>query len=214
MTSKRKRGRPSKTTKTDSTLLLKAALKAFALHGFEGTNVKQLAAEAGVAPSLFYYHFKDKEGLWRAAIKQEAKPLAAMTRVLETADQQLDKLETLKKRLGVFIQFSAKHPEFHQVITYEMAHQSARADWLLTNILRPLHLNFQQEFQKLERADLIKKLHLPSFISILIGAANIYFNQAYQTKQLYDVDVFEEQEVNKHIDTVIELFFNGILKDG
>ena len=47
MTTKRKRGRPSNTTKTNQEELLKAALRAFALNGFEGTNIKQLGEELG-----------------------------------------------------------------------------------------------------------------------------------------------------------------------
>ena len=211
MATKRKRGRPSLATKTNRADLLKAALKAFALNGFEGTNVKQLGQEAGIAPSLFYYHFKDKIGLWQAALQLEAKQLEQAMPSAELDDSAINPIDILKKWISTFIYFSAKHPEFHQVISYEMAHPSSRADWLLEHILQPLHIDLQKQITTLQMDGLIKKMPLANFVSIAIGAANIFFIQGYQMKKLYGVDVFEEVAINQHIETVIELFLNGIL---
>ena len=211
MSTKRKRGRPSIATKTNRELLLKAALKAFALSGFEGTNVKQLAEEAGVAPSLFYHHFKNKEGLWQAALQLEAKQLAQAMKAAEIENQSTNPINVLKQWMHAFIYFSAKHPEFHQVISYEMAHPSTRADWLLTHILQPLQSDLKKQIIALQTAGLIKKMPIANFVSIVIGAANIFFNQAYQMKKLYGVDVFEDAAIIQHIETVTTLFLNGIL---
>ena len=211
MATKRKRGRPSLAAKTNREDLLIAALKAFALNGFEGTNVKQLGQEAGIAPSLFYYHFDDKIGLWKAALQLEAKQLAQTMKVVEQEDLSVNPIEFLKEWISTFIRFSAKHPEFHQVISYEIAHPSARADWLLVHILQPLHTDLQKQITALQSAGLIKKMPVASFVSIAIGAANIFFIQGYQMKKLYGVDVFEESAINQHVETVIELFLKGIL---
>ena len=211
MATKRKRGRPSLATKTNRADLLKAALKAFALNGFEGTNVKQLGEEAGIAPSLFYYHFKDKTGLWKAALQLEAKQLEQAMKLQELDEPSANSLGFLKKWISDFIYFSAKHPEFHQVISYEMAHPSARADWLLEHILQPLHIDLQKQITTLQIAGLIKKVPIANFVSIAIGAANVFFIQGYQMKKLYGVDVFEEAAISQHIETVIELFLRGIL---
>ena len=211
MATKRKRGRPSLATKTNRADLLKAALKAFALNGFEGTNVKQLGEEAGIAPSLFYYHFKDKIGLWQAALQLEAKQLEQAMPSTELGDLAINPIDILKKWISTFIYFSAKHPAFHQVISYEMAHPSSRADWLLEHILQPLHTDLQKQITSLHNAGVIKKVPIVNFVSIAIGAANVFFNQAYQMKKLYGVDVFEEAAITQHIETVTALFLNGIL---
>lgn len=211
MSIKRKRGRPSNTTKTNREQLLKAALKAFALSGFEGTNVKQLAEKAGIAPSLFYYHFKDKVGIWQAALELEAKQLEQLMKSAEIGDSPSQPINLLKQWMREFIHFSAKHPEFHQVISYEMAHASARADWLLTHILQPLHHDLQKKITALQLAGLIKKVPIANFVSIVIGAANVFFSQGYQMKKLYEVNVFTETAITQHVETVIALFFNGVL---
>lgn len=211
MSTNRKRGRPSIATKTIRADLLKAALKAFALNGFEGTNVKQLGQEAGIAPSLFYYHFKNKDGLWQAALQLVAKQLEQAVKSADLDKLSIQPIDSLKQWMSTFIHFSAKYPEFHQVITYEMAHPSPRADWLLEHILLPLHRDFQKRITGLQTEGIIKRMPIANFVSIAIGAANVFFIQAYQMKKLYDVDVFEEAAITKHIETVMELFLNGIL---
>lgn len=216
MAAKRKRGRPSIADETKKEELLKAALKAFALSGFEGTNIKQLGEEAGIAPSLFYYHFKDKIGLWQESIQLVAQELNDKLSLEDfnnsIYDPLLDNLVIISKWISSFIYFSAKNPEFHQVISYEMSHQSLRADWLIDNVLEPLHQNLLNLVSSQEMNGYIKKIPLASFVSILIGSANVFFIQGYQMKKLYGVDVFEEKIIQQHTETVISILFDGILK--
>ena len=120
--------------------------------------------------------------------------------------------EVIKKWISSFIYFSAKNPEFHQVISYEMSHPSPRADWLIDNILKPLHQNLISLISTMEMTGYIKKIPLASFISILIGSANVFFTQAYQTKKLYQLNVFEEKIIQQHTETVISILFDGIIK--
>ena len=48
--------------------ILEVAYKEFAEFGFEGTSTRTIAAKAGVNHPLVTYHFKNKEGLWRAVM--------------------------------------------------------------------------------------------------------------------------------------------------
>ncbi len=209
---KRKRGRPSENTKTNREQLLQIALSHFALNGFEGTNIRALSKEVGVASSLFYYHFTDKLGLWKAALQLVAQKLGGAMNAEINSIQQLDKLDFLKVWMRELIYFSAQNPEFHQIISYELAHPSPRADWLLEEVLQPLHHDFQKQMQGLQQEGLIKELPLAHFISIAIGAANIFFTQAYQMEKLYGVKVFEAAAINEHVNVVLEIFLNGIIK--
>jgi len=47
-----------------STAILDAAERMFALHGFNGASMRQIANEAGVAQALLHYHFDSKEKLF------------------------------------------------------------------------------------------------------------------------------------------------------
>jgi len=58
----------------------------------------------------------------------------------------------------------------------------------------------------------IKKLPLANFFSIAIGAANVFFIQSYQMKKLFNTEVFDNSEIEKHADVVNEIIFNGLLE--
>ena len=60
------RGEPEKTRAA----ILKAALEEFAHEGVTGARTDEIARRAGVNKALLYYYFKDKEGLYTAALDQ------------------------------------------------------------------------------------------------------------------------------------------------
>jgi len=60
-------GRPKDLEKRAA--ILDAAKRLFPLHGFEGTSMDAIAAEAGVSKLTVYSHFTDKETLFFAAIR-------------------------------------------------------------------------------------------------------------------------------------------------
>ncbi|GAO80021.1 TetR/AcrR family transcriptional regulator [Sphingopyxis sp. C-1] len=65
--------------------LIDAAFRAVARNGLADTNVKSIAAEAGVNPGLLHYHFASKDALIEAAIESAtARYLAEIDALIET----------------------------------------------------------------------------------------------------------------------------------
>lgn len=60
-------GRPKDPAKREA--ILAAAQALFLAHGYEGSSMDAIAAEAGVSKLTLYSHFKDKETLFGAAVK-------------------------------------------------------------------------------------------------------------------------------------------------
>lgn len=54
--------------------ILEAAIALFAAHGFEGTSTAAIAARAGVSRSAVFWHFSDKENLFREAFRRITRP--------------------------------------------------------------------------------------------------------------------------------------------
>ena len=52
------------------TRILDEALKSFSRNGYAGTNLKDIAAAAGLVKSGIYRHYADKEELWNAALDE------------------------------------------------------------------------------------------------------------------------------------------------
>lgn len=63
--------------------ILETARALFAEHGYTGTTVRAVAAEADVDPAMVFYFFDTKQGLFAAAIEMPAKVPAAIDSVFE-----------------------------------------------------------------------------------------------------------------------------------
>ena len=82
-------------------LLLKAANEIFSDKGYEQTSTRDIAQKAGVNISLISYHFKGKEGLYRACLE------TLSSQGQETVERVLKKpasMEDFKTRLNIFIE--------------------------------------------------------------------------------------------------------------
>lgn len=109
---------------TDSTkdALLAAAKKVFALKGYEGATVKEVAEEAGANISLVSYHFQGKEGLLRACLEEFGeKKFTAVDKILRPAES----VEDFRVRLTLFVeQFydgTLEDPEVHAILFRDCA---------------------------------------------------------------------------------------------
>lgn len=51
--------------------ILAAAEEEFAKNGYEGANISRIAKKVGVTHVLLYYHFQDKENLFRELLEQK-----------------------------------------------------------------------------------------------------------------------------------------------
>ena len=60
-----------------STAILDAE-RVFALHGFDGASMRQIATEAGVAQALLHYHFGTKEKLYEAMFARRSDAINAL----------------------------------------------------------------------------------------------------------------------------------------
>lgn len=64
--------------------ILDAARSRFARHGYDGTTVRAIAADAGVDPAIVYYFFGSKPRLFAEVIKLPGSPRESVTSLLET----------------------------------------------------------------------------------------------------------------------------------
>lgn len=62
----------ARTKATSKEEILDAAERLFAKSGFDGTSMREIAQEAGVAQALLHYHFKTKEGLFEAMFSRRS----------------------------------------------------------------------------------------------------------------------------------------------
>ena len=84
-----------------STKIVHAAELEFAEKGFDGAGMKALAQRAGVSQSLLHYHFRSKDQLYTAVIRERSKLINA-ERLARLHAVDLDQPEALANIFAAF----------------------------------------------------------------------------------------------------------------
>lgn len=191
--------------------ILAAALEVFAHRGFDGATTAEVARRAGVTQPLVHYHFTTKDDLWRAAVSNVLDQLGAHfgTSARELADlEPVAQLKVLVRRL---VHFSAAYPEFGRILAYEGSQGGPRLDWLLSQEAAG-QLRFFHDTLELGRADgWLKDLPVEHVATCLAAASAYAFIVKDTMRSIYGIDVSDPDVIDRHADTVVELFFHGLL---
>lgn len=124
--------------------LVDAALVVFARHGVDAATIKDIGAQAGVAPALIYHYFPNKEALLAAAVEKygflpEIRAAAAIPPSMPASEFLASMARGLYARLSERIDLlrlvmarSQTHPEMRA----QMAGLTGDAETLLAQYLR------------------------------------------------------------------------------
>lgn len=124
--------------------LVDAALVVFARHGVDGATIKDIGAQAGVAPALIYHYFPNKEALLATAVEKygflpEIRAAAAIPPSMPASEFLASMARGLYARLSERIDLlrlvmarSQTHPEMRA----QMAGLTGEAETLLAQYLR------------------------------------------------------------------------------
>jgi AcrR family transcriptional regulator len=106
-------------------LILGAAKRCFARHGFAGTTTKSVAAAASISEGLLFKHFPTKSALYAEILAEECAADPALHRLLE--------LEPSTETLVVLIREMARH--FQEVAETPDQEEAQRLRLMLTSHL-------------------------------------------------------------------------------
>jgi AcrR family transcriptional regulator len=101
--------------------ILKAAIKIFARHGFDGARVEQISRAAKSHDRMIYYYFGSKESLFVAVIE-------AIYRRFDEAESRLrldlaQPVAALREVIAFIWGYYQKHPEFITLLNTENLHR-------------------------------------------------------------------------------------------
>ncbi|MFB0515362.1 MAG: TetR/AcrR family transcriptional regulator [Candidatus Neomarinimicrobiota bacterium] len=86
--------------------ILEAAEVVFAEKGFDGANMREIAAAAGVNKFMLYYHFENKESLFEAVLTANFTPI--FQQVAEILNRQASLEETIDEVYDMYADLFAR----------------------------------------------------------------------------------------------------------
>jgi TetR/AcrR family transcriptional regulator len=138
-TDRRGRGRPPRSENPRQDEILRAALRAFAQGGYEGTNLRRIAADADVDVALIPHHFGSKLDLWKAVVDSLATRLSGVTEEMPDAFSDTDVADRIRRALRRYIDINSDVPELGMVVTQEMQFSGERRDYVYDRLVKPRH---------------------------------------------------------------------------
>jgi TetR/AcrR family transcriptional regulator len=106
--------------------ILAAAAVEFAERGFAGARVDRIARRAKVNKAMLYYHFKSKQGLYRALLRQMFSLAAA--RLQEIAALDVSPAEKVDRVIAGMAALVREHAHFPAIMLREIADSGAHLD--------------------------------------------------------------------------------------
>ena len=170
--------------------ILAAASELFLARGYENTTIAQVAARAEVSRATVFWHFSDKESLFRECFNRICEPF----RVSLARDQSsLPAEKRLQEQVELYQSFIAQHrADVDGFIRWAMEHTSFR-DWLIRSVL-DLHNRFGGALTE-TIAEIVPPHHDPHAIAMGIlvmldgGVFLSYFDSSPRSSEMRQASV-------------------------
>ncbi|MEL7452338.1 MAG: TetR/AcrR family transcriptional regulator [Pseudomonadota bacterium] len=179
-----------------------AARKAFAESGFEGANVRDIAASVGMTHTLIRYHFGSKEELWKDVVRDMYARLDQALSPEVIGPMDVGTRDGLRKFLRHYIRYCADHPEQARIMIAESLNGSERLEWMV-GYIRTSHKALAPIFQGLMKDGLIPEVWLVSFFYIISTVCQMPFVLSNTIETLYGVDMCSNEAIDAHTEAVI-----------
>jgi AcrR family transcriptional regulator len=170
----KRRGRPPKTEQPKSIAILEAALAAFACHGFEGTNLRQIATAAQIDVALISHRFGSKQGLWQAVVDDIAeRTLPDVRSVIESDSAAISAGEVLQLAMARMIDHVCDTPQLAMFFVNEAGEQGERFEYVYDRIVRPFHELLLPPIRAALASGAIKDVNPDFFFATFTGAISM-----------------------------------------
>ena len=199
--------RPQRRSLDTRDKILAAALVEFASHGFSGASTRAVAKLAGVQHPLLSYHFKSKEGLWRALLAATGGHFMERFNARLAGLRGVDDVTKLLLVQEEFVRFSAENPHFHMLMSQEARRSSRQLKWLLQKIIKPYFLEVTALIRSAQRAGRYVNGEPHHLQYLFIGAATRIFTLAVEVEVVIGRSPFSPKMIDNHVAACLSLFF-------
>ena len=181
--------------------ILDAALQEFSEKGYDGSNIRAIAARAKVNHGLIKHYFDGKENLWKKAVEfmfQRARHEVIF-------DENLEPAQGFKSYIRSYTQYCAKHPEHARIMIQASMHSVDRLRWTVESQLLPNKEKLLRNIEKQKKAGLWPDISSVSIIYIIVSACQLIFALGKEAELLYQTNVYDEQFIDSHAEAIISL---------
>ena len=139
-------------------VILAAARREFAGHGFSGARVEAIARAAGCNKAMLFYYFSSKEKLYRAVLDQALAEIFA--EIGSVVQARLTPESFMERFPEIYIRFLARNPDLPRILIFDLIHNPENISRTVGEIFRE-----NASFMPQRLLDMIRAWHAQGLIS-------------------------------------------------
>ncbi len=191
--------------------LLDAALREFALRGFDGASTTAIANRAGTHQPQINYHFGSKRALWEASVDHLFERLDGEMRSAPSlpADLATERPTAFVDGVWRFVHAAARLPELNRIMVHEAMAASERLDWIVERHTRDRFDQIHTAWTQLVEAGSVEPVDEMTLYYTLVGAASLRFVNDEEARRLRPGADVDEAGIAEHARFVIRAILAG-----
>ncbi len=186
--------------------VLAAALEVFSREGFEGAAMRDIAAIADCNHGMIRYYFKNKDNLWREAVRFLFERMDREMAIdgdlrARLADGDREAFEVWLRR---YVRYCAEHPDHSRIMVQASIRDDERLTWAVEEFIRRQHEEIGPVIRALIKRGVLPDHAIPHIGYILVAACQMLFTLAPEVRRLYGVTVNDET-IERHAEAVVSM---------
>ena len=206
---KNKKPKPQPRAEITRTSILKAALREFAHLGLAGARVDVIARRAGVNKQVLYYHFGNKEDLFRATLASVYDHPFSVELIAE-GKERLSSVDEMRKLIAGLFKHFRNIEEGTSLIGHENRYRGKHLTPSLRKNIRasvsPIIERIRSVLLRGQKEGVFSsRLSVDQLYLTLVAMSMFYFTHAYTLSAILDYDLLSDEAVKawqKNVETV------------
>jgi AcrR family transcriptional regulator len=103
--------------------ILEVAIREFSRQGLAGARIDEIAAKTATSKRMIYYYFKNKQGLYLAALEKSYRDIRQIEETLQLGS--MAPIEAVRTLVGFTFDYQSANPDFVRLVMNENMLQGA-----------------------------------------------------------------------------------------
>lgn len=180
--------------------IMNAAEKLFAVTGFDGTSVRDIAREAGVNLAMISYYFGSKEKLMEAVFEQKTERTRIKVENL-LQDSTLTNLQKVNILIEDYVDKFISQQQFHKIMLQE---QLIEKDTPIAGFIHELKKRNLHSIKKLiqdgqKSGEFRKNIDIVLMMTTMVGTVSQMICSQRFYREVHNMENVDDLEFQKHI---------------
>ena len=205
------RKRVRRTAALSKEKIIKAAITEFALRGFDGARVDEVARRSGVNKTLLYHHIGNKDRLFTAALETAYQSIRERQR--EFVARQLDPETGVRQLVHLLLSIWVEHQDYGKLLASENFHggKHVKRSKLIGEMYSQLVDALTDLLKRGAALGVFRPNIDPVDLYISISSLSAYYVAHQHTlNAIFHIDVLQPRRLQQREDHIVEMILRYV----